>query len=385
MKKFLDFLIIFLLTFLIVNLFTNDNKKELDGKVIFSSIDSSYTIPASIVLEVKNNSKKDLSFNTCKNIKINNSWDYLKVDKSFCKDIIVSSWKIEKINYNDEYKLFKDVWNYTFEIKINNDKYFSSFEITNPWTFRKIFTGLFYAPIYNLMAFLIDFFWWSLWWAIIFITIILRLILLYPQHKMMVSQKKLQAVQPKIKKIQEQYKWQQQVLWMKLMELYKKEKVNPMWSCGFLIIQMPILLVIYRVILSIQDPSNTYYLYSILSSFNLLNTSYNFFWISLLSSWWVVWIILWLTVWIIQYIQVKLSLAWKEKSSDVVLEKKPWDKWYNSLMPDPDMMNKFMLYWMPAMVAVFTYTLFAWVGIYWWISTLFMIFQQLIVNNILKK
>ena len=51
---------------------------------------------------------------------------------------------------------------------------------------------------------------------------------------------------------------------MKLMELYKKEKVNPMGSCGFLLIQMPILLVIYNIILSIKDPSNFFYTYSFL-------------------------------------------------------------------------------------------------------------------------
>jgi membrane protein insertase Oxa1/YidC/SpoIIIJ len=55
------------------------------------------------------------------------------------------------------------------------------------------------------------------------------------------------------------------------------------------------------------------------------------------------------------------------------------------MMPDPEMMNKFMLYGMPAMVGVFTYTLIAWVGIYWGTSTLFMVFQQLFVNKILKK
>jgi YidC/Oxa1 family membrane protein insertase len=49
-------------------------------------------------------------------------------------------------------------------------------------------------------------------WAIVSITIIIRIVLLWPQHKMMLSQKKLQAVQPKIKKIQEEYKGQQQVL-----------------------------------------------------------------------------------------------------------------------------------------------------------------------------
>jgi len=55
------------------------------------------------------------------------------------------------------------------------------------------------------------------------------------------------------------------------------------------------------------------------------------------------------------------------------------------MMPDPEMINKFMLYGMPAMVWVFTYTFFAWIGIYWWISTWFMLVQQIIVNKILKK
>jgi len=71
---------------------------------------------------------------------------------------------------------------------------------------------------------------------------------------------------------------------MKMMELYKKEKVNPMGSCGFLIIQMPILLVIYNIILSIKDPSNFYHIYDFLSGYSLDMMSYNFFGIDLLSS-----------------------------------------------------------------------------------------------------
>jgi membrane protein insertase Oxa1/YidC/SpoIIIJ len=43
----------------------------------------------------------------------------------------------------------------------------------------------------------------------------------------------------------------------------------------------------------------------------------------------------------------------------VVLEKKQGQDTYNQMMPDPEMMNKIMLYGMPVMVAVFTYSLFA--------------------------
>lgn len=151
-------------------------------------------------------------------------------------------------------------------------------------TFGKIFTTIFYAPVYNLLAFLIEVFHHSLGWAIICITIILRIILLYPQHKMMVSQRKLQAIQPKIKELQKKYKDDAQKMGMELMALYKKEKVNPMGSCGFLIIQMPILLVIYQIILHIKSPTNEFYLYDFLSGFYIDSISYNFFGIDLLSA-----------------------------------------------------------------------------------------------------
>jgi YidC/Oxa1 family membrane protein insertase len=101
---------------------------------------------------------------------------------------------------------------------------------------------------------------------------------------MMISQKKLQAIQPKIKKIQEENKGNQQAIGQKLMELYKTEKVNPMGSCGFLIIQMPILLVIYNIILSIKDPSNFFHIYDFQSNFNLSEVNYEFFGINLLEA-----------------------------------------------------------------------------------------------------
>ena len=67
----------------------------------------------------------------------------------------------------------------------------------------------------------------------------------------------------------------------------------------------------------------------------------------------------------------------------MVLEKKKDANDYSSFMPDPDMLNKFMLYGMPVMIAFITYTFFAGVGLYWGVGTLFMILQQLFVNKIL--
>jgi len=168
------------------------------------------------------------------------------------------------------------------------------------------------------------------------------------------------------------------------MELYKEEKVNPMWSCGFLIVQLPILIVIYHVILTIKDPSNSYYLYSALSEDIIEKMNFDFFGLDLLWIWWLAWLLLAISVAVVQFIQIKLSLLTKKNNNNVVLEKKKDEKWYNSFMPPQDLMNKYMLYGMPIMVWIFTYNFLAWVWIYWIISTGFMIFQQLVVNKVTK-
>lgn len=386
MKKFLDILLIVLLTVLVINLFSNKPEVKVNDTLSFKFASDNYTIPASIILNIKNDTSTWIIFNTCKDLVINHSGKDLVFPDSFCRNIDLASLSGTTINYSSQYNKFEDIWKYTLTASINGKNYIEQVKVENSGSLKKLFIGLFFAPIYNLMIFILSIFSWSFWWAIISVTALIRLLLVWPQHKMMVSQKKLKAIQPKIKEIQEKHKGQQQVLWKKLMELYKEEKVNPMGSCWFLIIQMPILLVIYNIIHSIKDPSHFFYIYSFLSNFDLNTINYNFYWLDLLSSGWISWAILAIIVASIQFVQIKLSLADKTKSSKwVVLEKKKWDDWYSQFMPDPEVMNKFMLYWMPAMVWVFTYTLYAWIGIYWWISTSFMLIQQFIVNKILNK
>ncbi len=388
MKKILDLILLVIVAILIFSLFWEDKQKTLNNTLDISFETKNLTVPASVSVLVKNYTASGIVLNNCKDINILNSWEKISFTESFCKDIEVKSWEEVKISYADEYSKFINVWKYTLNSNIWEKEYFDQIEIENKWTIKKIFVGIVYAPIYNLVIWLVDLFKGSFGWAIVSVTIILRLLLLWPQHRMMVSQKKLQLIQPKIKKIQEEFKWNQQMIGMKMMELYKTENVNPVGSCGFLLIQMPILLVIYHIIIWIQDPANIYYLYSFLQWFSISDINFSFYSLDLLQVWWKQWLALAFMVAVIQFIQVKLSLNLKDKelkASGVVLEKKPKDDKYSQMMPDPDMMNKFMLYWMPPMVWVFTYSLFAWVGIYWGISTLFMLFQQLFVNKILKK
>ncbi|MFK7780280.1 MAG: YidC/Oxa1 family membrane protein insertase [Candidatus Gracilibacteria bacterium] len=386
MKKFLDILLIVLLTVLVINFFGADEKTETNDTIIFEFTDNSYTIPPSVGVNVNNNTVDTISLNTCDDIKINSAGNELIFSENFCRDLTLEPASGTLIDYSSEYENFLKIGKYNLTVNYQDKEYFDQFELENKGSIKKIFVGLFYAPIYNLMIFLLSVFGGVFGWAIISITVIIRLVLLWPQHKMMLSQKKLQAIQPKIKKIQKEFKGNQQMLGKKLMELYKKEKVNPMGSCGFLLIQMPILLVIYNIILSIKDTSSFFYVYSFLSNFKLDSIDYSFFGIDLLASGGIAGLVLALTVALIQFFQIKLSLAGKkDEKNKIVLEKKKGEEGYSQFMPDPAVMNKFMQYGMPAMVGVFTFTLFAGVGLYWGISTTFMLFQQLIVNKILNK
>ncbi len=62
------------------------------------------------------------------------------------------------------------------------------------------------------------------------------------------SMKRMQLLQPKIKALQEKYKDNQEKLSKATMELYKKEKVNPMAGCLPLVLQMPVFVALYQAL-----------------------------------------------------------------------------------------------------------------------------------------
>src|SRR6185437_4294676 len=85
--------------------------------------------------------------------------------------------------------------------------------------------------------------------AIIFVTIFLRLILYPFFHTGAKQQMLMQRIQPHVKKIQEQHKSDREAQAKALMELYKEHGVNPFSSILLLVIQLPILIALYRIIL----------------------------------------------------------------------------------------------------------------------------------------
>ena len=87
-------------------------------------------------------------------------------------------------------------------------------------------------------------------WSIVILTILIKGVLWYPQAKANLSMKKMQLLAPKLKELQEKYKEEPTKLNTEMMKLYKDFGVNPLGGCLPLLIQMPVFLGFYYMLLS---------------------------------------------------------------------------------------------------------------------------------------
>ena len=207
--------------------------------------------------------------------------------------------------------------------------------------------------------------------GIILLTLIIKIILLGPNHKALKAQKAMQKVQPQLDALKIKYKNDSQRLAQETMEIWKKYKVSPMSSCLPMLIQFPILIALFYVVKGGLDVINPALLYNTLKGVDLTTINPNFLGIIDLTT--VSIIALPIIVGGMQFYQMRLTLGSKAQTKmPAVKEGQP------NPMP---MMNKMMQYFMPILIAVFVASLPAAVGFYWGTSTLFGIGQQLVVNR----
>ncbi len=104
---------------------------------------------------------------------------------------------------------------------------------------QPLFTGLNY--IHKLVG--------NWGWSIIIVTALIKL-LFYPLSQASGrSMAKMRAVGPRMKQIQESFKDDREKLGRAMMELYKKEKINPLAGCLPTVVQIPVFISFYRVLL----------------------------------------------------------------------------------------------------------------------------------------
>jgi YidC/Oxa1 family membrane protein insertase len=92
--------------------------------------------------------------------------------------------------------------------------------------------------------------------AIILLTILVRLVTLPMSIKGQRSMMKMQRLQPQVERIRERYKNEQDKLHHEMMELYKRNHVNPLGGCLPMAIQFPVFIGLYEALLNAVELRN---------------------------------------------------------------------------------------------------------------------------------
>src|SRR5690349_11406675 len=87
-------------------------------------------------------------------------------------------------------------------------------------------------------------------WAIIVMTVLIKAAFFPLNAASARSMGKMKIIAPKMKALQEQYANDKQQLQIKMMELYKQEKINPLGGCLPILVQIPVFIALYWVLLS---------------------------------------------------------------------------------------------------------------------------------------
>lgn len=224
----------------------------------------------------------------------------------------------------------------------------------------QLFHSFIYQPIFNALVFLYDTIpGHDLGIAIILLTVIIRL-LLYPlSQKQIESQKKMQEIQPEIKRIQEKYKNDKEKQGRELMNFYKEKKVNPASGCLPLVVQIVFIIALYQALVAGINFTECKDLYSFVACPERIGTS--FLGIMDLAKPSLVLAILTAAA---QFFQTKMMMA-KTKGAAV-----------SGKGDFAQIMNQQMLYLGPLLTLFIGARFPAGLPLYWLVMTLFMIAQQ---------
>jgi YidC/Oxa1 family membrane protein insertase len=92
--------------------------------------------------------------------------------------------------------------------------------------------------------------WLGNWgWAIIFLTVLIKLAFYKLSETSYRSMARMRSVQPRLIALKERYANDKQKMNQALMELYRKEKINPLGGCFPILIQIPVFIALYWTLL----------------------------------------------------------------------------------------------------------------------------------------
>jgi YidC/Oxa1 family membrane protein insertase len=97
---------------------------------------------------------------------------------------------------------------------------------------------------------------WTWVLAIVFLVVTVRVVLFPIFVKQIKSQRAMQALQPRVKELQEKHKGDRETLQKEMMELYRTEKANPLMGCLPMVLQIPVFLGLFHTLRRL-NPANS--------------------------------------------------------------------------------------------------------------------------------
>lgn len=227
---------------------------------------------------------------------------------------------------------------------------------------------VFYQPIFNaLIALYNTVAFGDIGIAIVILTLCVKIVLFPFSRQALASQKALAAIQPKIDAVKREHKDDKEALSRAIMGIYSEHKVNPAASCLPLVIQLPIFIALYQVLIAGLASRDLGSLYGFVANPGTINTT-AFGFINLAAPS----VMLALVAGIAQFFQARQMTHMQQPAARTA----------GASAKDETMlamMNKQMLYVMPVMTVVIGISLPAGLSLYWCITNILTIAQQYIL------
>jgi YidC/Oxa1 family membrane protein insertase len=230
-----------------------------------------------------------------------------------------------------------------------------------------LYDTFFYEPLVNALVWLYTTFAFEdLGVAIILLTIVIRLVLYPLFHRSVRHQSVMQRLQPELKKIQAQYAKDRERQAREMLALYRAHNVNPFSGFLLLLVQLPFLIALYHVfsgVLSVETVGPKLYAFvhppdafhtTLLGLINLNEQS----------------IVMVGLAAITQYFQGQLALPKRREGEQ---------------LSDAERIGRNMVLVAPLITLFIFWQFPAAVSLYWAVTSLFSIGQQLIVNRQLAR
>ncbi|MCH8297646.1 MAG: membrane protein insertase YidC [Chloroflexi bacterium] len=233
-----------------------------------------------------------------------------------------------------------------------------------------LWTELIIRPMLNSLVVLYTIFFSQMGLAIIVLTAIIRMATLPLTLKQLKQMRAMSSLQPKLKEIQDRYSRDRSRISQETMRLYREAGVSPFGCLGPMIVQMPILIGLFRVLIQVvfSRPDNLvglseklYTWIPVAQVFSAAPLDSKFLWLDLAQSD-PTNIIMPVLVFVSTWVQQKMTM---QPSSD----------------PRQSGNQAMMLWMMPLMIAFFSFTLPSGLSLYWTTSNVMGIGIQYFVTG----